>query len=99
MSTQTSPVKEIKPQPAQPRARAQQTPEEYLAEAGWTTDPHTGLWADPKGSTAKATKREISIPRRDGTVEKVRQSVGPPIPWSYTLHDAVLIQRGRDAAK
>ncbi len=75
--------------------------EAYLMESGWekVSEDATGLatWTDPIGAGEKSTtKIAFEIPRKDGGVDRIEQTVGPPLSWDYPTHAAVAIQRERD---
>jgi hypothetical protein len=94
-----TPQPEVKPAPRDEEARA------YLAEAGWTEQSRNergdSFWLDPASAGPRSSKKErtVSLPGKDGTDPvTVQQTVCSPAPWAYPMHEAMNIQRQRDAA-
>lgn len=79
--------------------------EQYLFAKGWERDPASGnltTYRDPKGSMAKGEYREVAtLPVKGDDTTKtmvIQQYHVPPACYSFTLEEALDIQRRRDAA-
>lgn len=79
---------------------------EYLRKAGWIeesiNDRGESFWTDPVGLGKRKGEKlpKAKLPGRDGTDPViVTQTVCPPSSWTYSLQEAVRLQRGRDEKK
>jgi hypothetical protein len=96
VSMPPAPVKVIKAMPSVDESR------EYLIQAGWVevsrNDKGDSFWRDPMGSSGKGSReKKVELPGKDGTDPvQVTQVSCPPAPWNHPLHQAMMIQRGRD---
>ncbi len=77
----------------------------YLSSSGWTklgTD-ESGIttWLDPISNVPQKSVRTLvgTLPNKNGEPINNYQQVGPPVPWTYGMNEAVGIQRLRDIAK
>lgn len=78
--------------------------ETYLLQAGWTLHSRNqrgeSYWVDPAGSDKPrgVETPTVKVEGRDGADPSfISQVICPPSRWTYSLFDAVDIQRKRDA--
>lgn len=78
--------------------------ENYLISKGWERNgsDRRGIstWNDPAGTMASPEEVvQGTLPDKDSKTEReFKQIVGPPIPWTYNLEEAIDVQRNRDRA-
>jgi hypothetical protein len=88
----------VLPSLVSPYVNAEQ--EAWLLGRGWERDPASGgipAYRDPKGSKLKPELRPIkTLPTVDGKGETLHQLVLPPGTFSFSLGEALEIQRRRE---
>ncbi len=100
-------VKAVEQPKPEPRADApkfpnvtfphQQEAEDYLTYYGWVKQGNNrngeSVWQTPPAGPVE--KRVLLLPRRNdpNNPERVEQTVGPAIPWEYTMTQALELQK------
>ena len=77
--------------------------EKYLTLFGWErigiNEHGMTMWADPKGKCSQKPIHTAAVRLSvAGGEEVIKQWYGPPIPWNYSLTEAMIIQQQRERA-